>query len=98
MSQCAERAARRIVNACRWGEPELITSLPAALGARFHAILPWLSHEMNAAIAQTVLPAPGGIGAARAKGYESETRVTQSPLTALTRAAAERNNELRPTP
>src|SRR5439155_26253999 len=33
MSQCAERAARRIVNACRWGEPELITSLPAALGA-----------------------------------------------------------------
>src|SRR5205823_8698015 len=67
LSQSAERAAARIVRACRYGEPELTTSLPAAMGARFHALFPWLSTELSAAIDQTLLPAPGGIGTARAK-------------------------------
>ena len=94
ISQSADRAADRIVRACRYGEPELITSLPAALAARFHALMPWLSIEMASVTNNLVLPGPGGIGASRAKGYESETSVTQSPLTTLTRRAAERNNEV----
>jgi NAD(P)-dependent dehydrogenase (short-subunit alcohol dehydrogenase family) len=96
VSQSAERAADRIIEAVRHGEPELTTGLPAAMGARFHALLPWLSTEMSGAINTLLLPQPGGIGAARARGHQSETAVTRSPLTATTRAAAERNNEVLP--
>ena len=93
ISQSADRAADRIISACRYGEPQLITSLPAALAARFHALMPWVSIEIASMTNHLILPAAGGIGTSRAKGYESETAVTQSPLTALTRKAARRNNE-----
>jgi hypothetical protein len=36
-----------------------------------------------------------GGSTSRARGHESETAVTRTPLTALTRAAAEANNEMR---
>ncbi|HYO08625.1 MAG TPA: SDR family oxidoreductase [Tepidisphaeraceae bacterium] len=94
VSQNADRAAERIIEACRHGEPELITGLPAALAARFHALLPWLSIEAAALTNRVALPSAGGIGAQRARGRDSETAVTRSPLTALTRAAARANNEL----
>ena len=98
ISQDADRAADRIVDACRYGEPELITGFPAAMAARFHALMPWLSVESAAAINQYALPgSAGGIGTNRARGHQSETAVTQSALTSLTRAAAARNNEVLPT-
>ena len=97
VSQSAERAADRIVNACRYGEPELITALPAALAARFHAMMPWLSIEMAAVVDRFVLPSPGGIGTNRVRGHQSETPITQSPLTALSQSAAQANNEVLPT-
>jgi NAD(P)-dependent dehydrogenase (short-subunit alcohol dehydrogenase family) len=97
ISQSADRAAARIVTACRYGEPELITGLPAAIAARFHNTMPWLSLELAALIDQLVLPEPGGIGPSRARGHQSETPVTQSKLTALTRQAARENNEVLPT-
>jgi NAD(P)-dependent dehydrogenase (short-subunit alcohol dehydrogenase family) len=95
-SQSAESAARRIIDACRHGEPDLITSLPAAIAARFHAMLPWLSIELAAAVNKYLLPAAGGIGTARATGKESESALTRSPLTALTQTAAVANNEVGP--
>ncbi len=94
ISQNAERAARRIVNACRYGEPELITSVPAAVAARINALCPWLSAEMSALADQAILPSPGGIGSSRVRGYESETAFTRSPLISLTRSAAAANNEV----
>ena len=97
ISQNADRAARRIVRACRYGEPELITGLPAAIGARFHSVFPWLSLESASIIDQQVLPEAGGIGASRARGHQSETPVTQSSLTKLTRQAERENNEVLPT-
>jgi hypothetical protein len=45
-------------------------------------------------VADRLLPNPGGIGIARATGAESETAVTESWLTGLTRAAAHANNEV----
>jgi hypothetical protein len=42
---------------------------------------------------RTVLPAPGGIGAQRAQGFESESSLAPSPLTAMGDKAALRNNE-----
>jgi short-subunit dehydrogenase len=98
LSQSAESAARRIIDACRYGEPELITSLPAAIGARFHALMPRLSIELAAAVNRYALPEAGGIGAARVSGSESETPLTRSPLTALTQSAARANNEVQSEP
>jgi hypothetical protein len=46
------------------------------------------------AIVNSLLPGPGGIGARRARGYESESRLSPSILTALGDRAAERNNEI----
>jgi NAD(P)-dependent dehydrogenase (short-subunit alcohol dehydrogenase family) len=93
LSQSAERAADRIIDACRHGEPELITGLPAALAARFHALVPWLSIESAALTNRLALPGAGGIGHHRVRGSESETPITRSPLTSLTRSAAAANNE-----
>jgi hypothetical protein len=59
--------------------------------------MPWLSIETASLIDRMVLPEPGGIGPSRARGHQSETPATQSSLTALTRDAARRNNEVLPT-
>jgi hypothetical protein len=40
------------------------------------------------------MPGPGGSGNRRVKGFESETAITQSGLTALTRVAETANNQL----
>jgi hypothetical protein len=45
-------------------------------------------------ISNRLLPNAGGIGIARATGAESETAVTESWLTGLTRTAARENNEV----
>jgi NAD(P)-dependent dehydrogenase (short-subunit alcohol dehydrogenase family) len=94
ISQSAESAARRILAACRHGEPDISTSLPAAIAARVHALAPWLSVELSAAANRFLLPRAGGIGAARLPGRQSENAVTRSPLTAMTQAAAVANNEV----
>jgi len=74
-----------------------VTGLPAAVAARFHALMPWASLEMAALTDRFILPEPGGIGALRARGHQSETDIMQSSLTALTRDAERRNNEVLPT-
>ena len=53
-----------------------------------------LRAELAAAANRYCLPGPGGIGAARVTGKESETPITRSPLTALTQSAAIRNTEV----
>ena len=45
-------------------------------------------------LANRMLPSPGGIGTRAAKGYESESAASRSPLTSLSEAAAIRNNEV----
>lgn len=92
-SQSADRAAARIVEACRHGDVKLVTSVPAWAAAKAYALFPGVMTDLYAAV-NRMLPALGGIGPRRAPGYESESMVTRSPLTALTRAAAQRNNEV----
>jgi short-subunit dehydrogenase len=90
----AEQAARRIWNATRRGDGELILSLPAKLLAGFHGIMPGVTTDMLAWV-NRALPAAGESAAAneRRKGYESETAITKSFLTKLNRDEAARNNE-----
>lgn len=92
-SVSAERAAREIVNACRNGRAELVISLPAKLAVMFDAIFPELSSDLFA-LANRLLPAPGGIGQREAKGEESSSFWSPSWLTTLNESAAIRNNEV----
>lgn len=89
----AERAAAKIVDACRYGDPELIITPQAKMAVAAHGVAPGLVTRLMTLV-NMLLPAPVGPEGDRTReGRESETRLTRSPLTVLTRRAAERNNE-----
>jgi short-subunit dehydrogenase len=92
LSMDAERAARQVVAACRRGEAEVVLSLPAQLAVTFQGVFPGLTADLLGVV-NRLLPGPGGIGAARAKGSESTSPLSPSWLTALGDRAAERNNQ-----
>lgn len=89
----AERAARQIVEACRYGDAELIVSLPAKIGVRLHGLFPGLVSDLNALV-DWLLPQSGGAGTETLTGAESQSAWSPSWLTTLTEQAARRNNEL----
>ncbi len=93
LSMSAESAARRIVRACRYGEAEVILSLPAKLATKMHGLFPGLTADFLGMI-NNLLPAPGGIGTAHATGQESESAVSPSWLTTLNEQAAQDNNQI----
>lgn len=93
ISMGAERAASQIVRAMQSGDAELTLSLPAKLAVTFHGVFPGLTSDILG-LTNELLPGPGGIGRQRAKGLQSESAVSPSPLTMLTEAAAARNNEM----
>ena len=93
-SMSAARAARQVITACRYGRAEIVLSLPAKAAATLYALFPGLSTQVAGLMNEYVLPAPGGIGEMRARGKDSETAVTQSWVTGLSRAAARENNEI----
>jgi NAD(P)-dependent dehydrogenase (short-subunit alcohol dehydrogenase family) len=95
-SMSAERAARQIVCACRYGRAEIVLSLPAKVATTLHAVFPGLSTQIAGMVNEYALPAPGGIGELRARGHQSETPVTRSWVTRLSRGAAAANNERPP--
>jgi short-subunit dehydrogenase len=88
----AEHAAKSIVRAMKRGDAELTIGLPATLAARFVGLFPGLTADLLGLV-NRALPGPGGIGTAKVKGKESETAVSQSPLTALGRRAARDLNQ-----
>lgn len=89
----AERAARQIVTACKRGQAELVITTQAVLAVKFRALFPEATADLLA-LANRLLPGPGGIGRARAKGKESESALAPSLLTTLNEWAARRNNEI----
>jgi NAD(P)-dependent dehydrogenase (short-subunit alcohol dehydrogenase family) len=90
----AERAASQIITACRRGQAELIITTQAVAAVKFRALFPEAAADILA-VANRLLPAPGGIGRARLKGKESESALAPSILTMLNERAARRNNEMR---
>jgi NAD(P)-dependent dehydrogenase (short-subunit alcohol dehydrogenase family) len=93
ISMEAERAAHQIIEACRRGEVEVILTPPAKLGAMFDALFPEISGDLLA-LAGRLMPGPGDGGTRRMKGHESESVLAPSRLTALSDAAARKNNEM----
>ena len=88
----AKRAAKQIVNATRRGEAELIISVQAQLAARLHGAFPGLITDMLAVL-NRFLPSGEAAGTARYTGKESETPITQSFLTGLSKQASQQYNE-----
>jgi NAD(P)-dependent dehydrogenase (short-subunit alcohol dehydrogenase family) len=95
LSISARRAARRIVEAARRGQPELILTPAAHLAVRLHGLAPGLVIRLFSAV-NRLLPGPPGPPrppdgtSVRRRGADSESAVTASPLTWLTRRAAAR--------
>jgi hypothetical protein len=96
ISVSSSRAAQQVLDACQRGDAELyITNWlnPAVIAAQ---LAPALTTEILSLIDRFVLPGPGGIGKNARRGYESESAISPSPLTALNESAAAQNNQLRP--
>jgi NAD(P)-dependent dehydrogenase (short-subunit alcohol dehydrogenase family) len=92
VSMSAERAARKIIKACCGGDAEVVLGLPARIAVAFHNLFPGLTTALLGLV-NRVLPGPGGIGQARARGEESESAWTDW-LAIPSRRAARRNNEI----
>jgi short-subunit dehydrogenase len=93
VSMNAESAARRILDACRHGEAEVVLSLPAKCLVLLHDLFPGLTQDVNGFV-NRLLPGAGGIGSHAVPGYDSESAIVPSVLTALSDRASEENNEM----
>jgi hypothetical protein len=89
----AERMARKIISACKRGDAEIIISLPALIGTKFHGLFPGLTSNLLSWV-NRLLPSPGGIGSDRALGKDSHSTLSPSGLTTLSERAAQQNNEI----
>jgi NAD(P)-dependent dehydrogenase (short-subunit alcohol dehydrogenase family) len=94
LSISAERAARRIVEACRRRRPVLIITPQARLAAALHGVAPGLLVRALGVVAR-LLPSPTGPEGDRSRrGAESASWAAPSVLTRLSDRAALENNEL----
>lgn len=91
----AERAAQQIIRACENGDSDVYIGNQFSPPLWAAQLAPALTTEVLSFV-NRVLPGPGGIGQQAAYGYESESTVSPSILTALGDSAARQNNELRP--
>ena len=94
MTTGARRAARQIIDAFTHGDGELVMPALAALQVRLHGLFPELTADVLGLV-NRALPKPGGIGVERRQGSESESDVSESWVTELSRRAAVENNEVR---
>jgi NAD(P)-dependent dehydrogenase (short-subunit alcohol dehydrogenase family) len=90
----AERAARKILEAARYGDPELTITPQAKAIAAANAVLPGaVARAMM--LVDRLLPGPtNATGDQRRRGREAESRWTPRAVTALTDKAAVANNEM----
>jgi short-subunit dehydrogenase len=95
ISISAEKAARIILRGAGRGRAVVVPSMVAKLAIKIHALMPRLS-AARMALVNRLLPEPGGIGTRRARGRDSQSRLTSSLLTILTQRAARDNNQLGP--
>ena len=99
LSISAPRAARRIVQATRRGEAEVMLSWPAHVLTRVHGVAPGLNTRLMA-LSNRFLPSAPAAAAGRTRGMELATPLSPSPATALMNRAAKDLNQYagRPSP
>jgi NAD(P)-dependent dehydrogenase (short-subunit alcohol dehydrogenase family) len=90
------RAARRIIEACKHGEPHLILTFQARMAAAAAALMPCLTARILELVNE-LLPRPSedGDGDEARPGWQQTSRWVPSLLTRLADEAAVENNELR---
>jgi NAD(P)-dependent dehydrogenase (short-subunit alcohol dehydrogenase family) len=94
MTVAAERAARRILNACRYGDPSLTITAQAALMAAANGVAPSSVARAMMLVAR-LLPGPAGIdGGQIVRGRDTQPVWAPRLVTALTDRAAAANNEI----
>jgi short-subunit dehydrogenase len=93
LSVSAESAARKVINACRYGRAKLTISLPAKLGVCMNTLAPEMTADLLAVTA-SLLPEPGGVGETAVEGSGSSSAWSPSLLTLLNERAAIANNEM----
>jgi NAD(P)-dependent dehydrogenase (short-subunit alcohol dehydrogenase family) len=96
LSVDVRRAAQRILDAVERGAVLTSIGLPAVVASRVHGLMPGTTVRVMRLVAR-LLPAAGGIEAARRTGVQSTTRVTESALGELGRRAADRQGQRRVT-
>lgn len=93
MSIEVQEAARQIVDACRYGEAELVFTIPARLAVVLKGIAPSVMLEL-VGLSGYALPKAGEEGAFDTrKGKEIPDKGTPAPLEARLEAASVENNE-----
>jgi NAD(P)-dependent dehydrogenase (short-subunit alcohol dehydrogenase family) len=97
LSISAERAARRIVAACRRGDAEVLFPVTARFVSVVNAIAPGLTAGVLAMVDRLLPRADGGFGE-RKKGSESQSSLSPSWLTRLGDRAARKYNQIAPSP
>ena len=93
VSMSAENAASQIIRACRLGKGDVLITNYSNIASYLQAMFPELTQEILALV-NRALPKMGGIGNASARGYESESTITRSFITSLSRQAALQNNQV----
>jgi NAD(P)-dependent dehydrogenase (short-subunit alcohol dehydrogenase family) len=90
----AARAARQIVNACRYGDAELVVTWPAKLAIVANAMCPSVV-AMGMEMTNRLLPRPADVSGDRAhSGWQSLSEWAPSRWTRLTEQAAIENNQM----
>jgi NAD(P)-dependent dehydrogenase (short-subunit alcohol dehydrogenase family) len=98
LSISAERAARKIIEACRYGDPALVITPQARLVMAANNLIPGLV-AMGARAANRLLPDPAPFsGEAPRPGWQSQSNLSPSVFTRLVDEAAVRNNQLQQIP
>jgi hypothetical protein len=90
-----EQAAQRTIKSIKRGDAETLLSKRAQALTAIVALFPGLTSDVLA-LANRALPdahGEGSIGTQRATGLDSETSLSESPLTALNQSAFDENNE-----
>jgi NAD(P)-dependent dehydrogenase (short-subunit alcohol dehydrogenase family) len=90
----AETSAAQIIDACRYGDPELTITVPARFAMAVNHLVPSaIARAMM--LANRLLPGPNGVnGDRRKRGGDSTSKWAPSAATALSDRAAVMNNEV----
>jgi len=97
LSVSVERAARRIVEACRRGDAEVLFPAVARVAAVANALAPGVTANLLSMV-DGLLPGAKGPDRARHTGAESQSWLSPSWLTRLGDRAARKYNQLTPDP
>jgi short-subunit dehydrogenase len=97
LSISVERAARRIAEACRRGDAEVLFPAVTRVAAVANAMAPGLTANLLGLV-DRLLPGPGAPDRKRHTGAESQSWISPSWLTQLGDRAARKYNQLAPDP